>query len=856
VPQSTTPIAAAEKPLGRGAKLLRRVVNLVTTAGRASKYEVYAFWRRRPVRQNVVFYESFSGNGVLCNPEAIFRRLLDDPEFAGLTHVWSLRSRSENRSVVREFASDRRVRFVRPNSSGYYRALATSGYLVNNATFPPEFGKRPGQVYLNTWHGTPLKRMGYDIGDPASRVSNVVRNFLAADFLLAGNRFTVDQMYESAHLLHEVFAGRYIETGYPRIDRQFLDDAAKADARSRLERAGVALGDREVLLYAPTWKGTNFSEPEDDIDELVARVVRLESLIDTERYAVVLKTHQVVHKFASHIPQLAGRLAPNEIPTNMILGVTDILVTDYSSIFFDFLATDRPIFFLTPDIADYSGYRGLYMEPETWPGPVTTSVEELAREISALDTVGRSRDILDNYATMRSTFTPYEDGGAAARVVDIVFRANSDVESVYRTPSLGKKKVLVNAGRFMPNGISASLLNLFEHIDYSRFDVTVVFTNSRMPLILENQSRVNPQVRQIARVGGMNGSKFAHLFRRLAWRRGDLRSHQTSPLQRRLWDDEFTRCFGATTFDFGVDFSGYGPFWAMLMLHARGAVHSIWMHNDLAADAHRTVGGKKRLLRNFEGIFTLYAEYQHLVSVSPSLAEVNRRSLSEFAAAEKFESAVNLVNADGVRAGAVVPLRISALDVVTGTLPAWANDLLDRPDITTFVSVGRLSPEKNHARLIRAFARIHAAAPATRLVIVGNGALLADLTALIEQLGLAGSTFLTGHQVNPHAVMAAADCFVLSSDYEGQPMVILEAMLLALPVVTVAFGSVTDAFPQGGGYIVEASDDGLVEGMTAFLDGRVSAPAFDPESYNDSAVDQFYRAIGAETVTVDIPEVS
>ena len=845
-----------QRPLGRGAKLIRRAVNLVTTARRASKYEVYAFWRRRPVRKDVVFYESFSGNGVLCNPEAIFRQLLDDPEFAGLTHVWSLRSRAENRTVVREFAADRRVRFVRPNSPGYYRAMATSGYLVNNATFPPEFGKRPGQVYLNTWHGTPLKRMGYDIGDPASRVSNVVRNFLAADYLLAGNRFTVDQMYESAHLLREVYAGRYIETGYPRIDRQFMDDAEKVDARSRLERAGVTLGGRQVLLYAPTWKGTNFSEPEDDVHELVERIAQLESLIDTDRYAVVLKTHQVVHKFASHIPQLAGRLAPNEIPTNLILGVTDILVTDYSSIFFDFLATGRPIFFLTPDIADYSGYRGLYMEPETWPGPVALSVPELAREISALDTDGRSRLILDNYAKMQSRFAPYEDGQATARVVDIVFRGNADVASVYRTPNAGKKKVLVNAGRFMPNGISASLLNLFEHIDYSRFDVTVVFTNSRMPLILENQRRVNPQVRQIARVGGMNGSKFAHLFRRRAWRRGDLRSHQTSPLERRLWDDEWIRCFGATTFDYGVDFSGYGPFWAMLMLHARGAVHSIWMHNDLAADAHRTVGGKKRLLRNFEGIFTLYAEYEHLVSVSPSLAAVNARSLSQFASAEKFESAVNLVDADGVRADAAVPLRISAVDLETGELPDWATALLDHPDITTFVSVGRLSPEKNHARLIRAFARVHATTPQTRLLIVGNGALKPELTALVAELGLVQSAFLTGHQVNPHAVMAAADCFVLSSDYEGQPMVILEAMLLGLPVVTVAFGSVADAFPQGGGCIVEATDDGLVEGMTSFLDGLVSAPPFDPESYNHSAVDQFYRAIGAESVSVDAPGVS
>jgi CDP-glycerol glycerophosphotransferase len=152
-----------------------RITALVNRVRRAVKYEVYAFWRRRPVDPNVVFYESFAGDGMLCNPEAIFRALKDDPEFVSLPHVRALTSKLEDPSTIREFAQGSSVRFVRPGTSGHYRALATSRYLINNATFPPEFGKPTGQVYLNTWHGTPLKRMGFDIGDPASRVGNLQR---------------------------------------------------------------------------------------------------------------------------------------------------------------------------------------------------------------------------------------------------------------------------------------------------------------------------------------------------------------------------------------------------------------------------------------------------------------------------------------------------------------------------------------------------------------------------------------------------------------------------------------------------------------------------------------------------------
>jgi glycosyltransferase involved in cell wall biosynthesis len=166
------------------------------------------------------------------------------------------------------------------------------------------------------------------------------------------------------------------------------------------------------------------------------------------------------------------------------------------------------------------------------------------------------------------------------------------------------------------------------------------------------------------------------------------------------------------------------------------------------------------------------------------------------------------------------------------------------------VCVGRLSPEKNHARLIRAFAAVHAAHPATRLIIVGSGPLADELEALIVSLGLGGAVFLTGMQRNPHAIMAHADCFVLSSDYEGQPMVILEALVLGLPIVTVEFASAKNALPAGSGLVVPQSVEGVAEGLEAFIRGDVPASAFDFAAYNRKAVDQFYRAIGA---TADEP---
>jgi glycosyltransferase involved in cell wall biosynthesis len=166
--------------------------------------------------------------------------------------------------------------------------------------------------------------------------------------------------------------------------------------------------------------------------------------------------------------------------------------------------------------------------------------------------------------------------------------------------------------------------------------------------------------------------------------------------------------------------------------------------------------------------------------------------------------------------------------------------------VVTFVTVGRCSPEKNHARLIRAFALVHKENPKTRLIVIGSGPLRKDLDELVAELGLNDSVIMAGQQNNPHAIMKKADCFVLSSDYEGQPMVILEARVLGLPVVSTDFASVRGSLSEGVGLVVPRTVEDLATGMREYLRGNVPNPTFDYVAYNRDAVEQFYAAIGAE----------
>lgn len=758
-----------------------------------------------------MLYESFAGNGMLCNPEAIFRALVADSQFAGLTHVWVLASKRENRSVVREFAGSRSVRFVRPGSVAYFRALATAGFLVNNATFPPEFSKRAGQQYLNTWHGTPLKRMGYDIGDPATRVANVIRNLLSADFLLSASPFMTEHMYERAHLLGQIYGGRVIEEGSPRIDRQLLDAAGVASTRARLGGVGVAIGERQIILYAPTWKGSSFSRPEDDISELISRVEQLEALIDTKKYVVLLKTHQVVNRYASDIPGLAGRLIPNEIPSNVILGVTDVLVTDYSSIFFDFLATGRPIFFLTPDLADYAGYRGLYIEPADWPGPVVDTVERLAEALNEFDRVGASSEVAANYAAMQAKFVAREDGSATKRIIDIVFRGHTDGYAVATIAHDGRSTMLIHAGGMRPNGVTSELIALLDRIDHSRFDVSVVFPPTWGRKVREQQRRLNPRVRQFARVGGMNGSKLSLARLRPAGSASGGSagggSAARSPSEASLWRDEWDRCFGSATFDFALDFTGSSSFWATLMLQSPGSERSIWLRADRASSADELAK-----------IRALHDSYDHLLSDT---------------------SALSLIGGERIRADAALPLDSDDRD---SPAPEWLADTGSAAEFRIFASLGHLSVENDPGLLLRAFALLHSDAPDSRLLVIGDGPLAPALAHEITSLGLSDVVWLAGYRANPFVLLRRSHCFV----YTGRapdPRVVREARVLGLPIVTVA-GGLDGARALSGVLEVPANDRAVADGMVGFLARTVDGSCIDWAASDDASLAAFYREVG------------
>jgi glycosyltransferase involved in cell wall biosynthesis len=586
-----------------------------------------------------------------------------------------------------------------------------------------------------------------------------------------------------------------------------------------------------VALYAPTWRGASFHDPRDDSALLAQRVLELSARLG-EGWTVLVKVHQAVFGAARRHAGLRGVLVDNDLPTNVVLAAADALVADYSSIVVDYLALDRPLVLFTPDRDEYDALRGRYDLGPDWPGPVLATIEEVAAALRAAGTGEPGDPELAHRATRREwrdRLCPREDGRAAERLIDVVFAGRREGRTLVDLSADPRRRILIYVGELKPNGMTASALNLLGALDHSRYDVTAVYAHTDEPDQAATVAAIDPHVRTLGRFGAINGSKATQAARHLVQLRGIAAGRETPPLAG-LFRAEWERCLGQATFDSVVDFIGYGAFMDLLLLQGHAPHTAIWMHNDMVADSRRDVAGRQPLRRRLESVFTTYRFFDSLVSVSAALRDVNRTRLAQFAPASRFTYAQNVIDADTVRTRAAEALPSDLPAAPTGT--------------TTFVASGRLSSAKNFPRLVSAYARVREEYPGTRVVILGDGPDRASLQAHIEALGVGDGILLAGHQPNPFPIMAAADCFVMTSDHEGQPMVILEALVLGLPVVTTAFDSVRSALPAGQGLVVPRSVEGVADGMRAFLRGEVPVEQFDAQAYNRQAVAQFLAAIG------------
>lgn len=789
------------------------------------------------VDENHILYQVRDGQSMTDSPYAIFKYLMEHQAYQKYIHIWVVASQKMQKAYSKKFNKYKNVKFIVKESDDYLHYLAKCKYLINNATFPTYFTKKPNQVYVNTWHGTPLKSMGLDIKDNLLESQNTIRNFLSSDYIISPNQHTTD-IFKKAFKLEELNDDAILEIGYPRIDATLK--AQSETVIQKLKKQGLKMTNAPILLCSPTWRGHTVSTPEDNIEEMEEMIEVLNKKTD---YQVLLKVHPFIYRKAEGNKKLKKYLVNDTFDTNELLSIVDLLVTDYSSIFFDYLVTNKPIIFYTPDYEDYEENRGFYLPVDSLPGPSVHSIETL------VDTVNHQQNILtqynDNYRAYQQKFANYDDGHVTERVVNKVFNTTQQHKEKQQNR---KERLLIYPGGMKPNGITTSMMNLLENVDYDRYDITIYLGFNRNKDVVDNLKSLNENVRVILRKGPLLATTMEYYRNLLVRNRGIKSKIEEKIYPNELYEREFRKVFGNSEFDVVIDFSGYAMFWSELLLASNAKRKLIYLHSDMKMDMERKVNGVRPHYTNLKGVMSLYPYYDKLVSVSEVTKQENIKKIATRKTINKFNASMNTVNLDRIynsinedndifmKNGERVIVREQDKQITS--VPFHKNDY-------KVMTMGRLSPEKGFDNLIKAFSGIVEANPNARLYILGDGPLKHQLNKLIESLNLSEHVFLMGQKRNPFNIMKDCELFVLPSYYEGQSMVLLEALTVGIDILASDIPANQYVLDYGKYGMLSFNDsESLQASIQQFISGETPDYAkFDPELYNKEAVEQFYHLL-------------
>ncbi|WP_242903065.1 bifunctional glycosyltransferase/CDP-glycerol:glycerophosphate glycerophosphotransferase [Actinomadura terrae] len=363
----------------------------------------YPVYLRSPLTDLVVF-DSYGASQYSCNPRAIYEEIARS--HPGLECVWI--------STDGQFSVEGDAKVVIAGTREHYRALARARYIVTNYGLTPGFVKRPEQRYMQTWHGTPLKRLGYDLSDLHSQRAENLRwidyEVPRWDVVLSPNTFTSDTMRRAFH-----YEGEILEAGYPRNDVLSSPEFDRLGARVR-ERLGIPRG-KKVVLYAPTWRDDHHLAPGRRAFSMELDVETLRRALGDD-HVLLVRPHFLITE--GHRPPSDGfTIDVSRYPDIADLYLaSDVLVTDYSSAMFDFACTGRPMLFYTYDLEHYRDRaRGFSLDFEAEaPGPLLSTSAEVAEALRAVDEVQDA--YVDAYDTFFDKYCPHDDGKAAARAAE------------------------------------------------------------------------------------------------------------------------------------------------------------------------------------------------------------------------------------------------------------------------------------------------------------------------------------------------------------------------------------------------------------------------------------------------------
>lgn len=792
-------------------KIMDKILNkLKNIKGIVANTIVYFIYYHMAINEKLIYVESQTGSALNGNLLRICEELNKDT-YKGYRVI--IKVTNDSRSKIEKLLKTYQLKNVklveRRITSLYYMERAK--YIFLDAGVQYKYVKKEGQIFVNTWHGTPFKTMGKANFAERHSLGNLQRNFLMCDYLLFPNKY-MQEIFLRDYMIENLWKGKSLLTGYPRNAVFFNTD------RRSIVKKQLGLDGKTVFAYLPTHRGTIFAKKNaEQCDRVIAYLDELDKKL-TDDQVLILKFHlynnqKVDCSKYKHIINF-----PERYETYDVLNVADCLITDYSSVFFDYAVMRKKIVLFAYDEEEFFADRGVYFPFAELPFPKVTNVDELVCELN--------KGIEYDDSAFLAKFAPYESGDAAVNFCKHIIK-NEKVCLEEPAPYNGKENVLIYTGNLSKNGITSSLINLIQTIDLDKRNYFFSFVR---PIVktADRTAIIPDHIPYIA----INENPCFTFFEKIAFKKLlklDNVRYKITPILKRLYNRELKKHFWNADFNHVIDFCGYDKH-PMMMLSRCDCRKSIWVHSDMMNEL-MFKGNQSYAMLNY-----LYNAYDNVAVVSEGLILPTVKISSN---RDNVKLVHNCFDYKGIIEKGKRDIFFDDDTLCETEHPEGIHGVLNS-DGKKFITIGRFSPEKGHVRLMNAFEKYWQNDKQAQLIIIGGyGSEYEKTVNCAKALKCHQNITIIKSISNPMPILKKCDLFLLSSDYEGISLVIFEAGCFALPCVSTDIDGLRDFMKKHNGFLVERSEEGLLNGMKAFAAGQLFPMDIDYEKFNEECLAQF-----------------
>lgn len=778
------------------------------------------YFKNLKIDEKAILLESQHGTEISGNMFYLIKELATNKEYDSYKIYVSCRvgTKAKFGEMLEKYNIERAELLVL-STFKYMKVLASAKYLFNDNTFLPFYLKKEGQIYLNTWHGTPLKTLGKGIKNAMHGIGNAQKNFICADYLLYPNTYTMEHMVED-YMLENVALGECVLAGYPR-NTAFFNKNRGQEIIEELELQG-----KRIYAYMPTWRGSVGNIDAKANAYFQYYLYELDKILGEDEI-VFLNLHPIAKKDVDFNTFKHIRNFPSEYETYDFLNCAECLVTDYSSVFYDYAVTGKKIILFTFDEEEYFADRGVYKPLSSLPFTKVKTVEDLLSEM-------RSPKNYDDKAFLEE-YCSYDCPEAAKALLDFtILGKKSDKVKEVPFKGNGKKNILMYLGALDQNGITTSGINLLNNLDTTEYNYFVSFPAEKGKFHQDTIANLPEGVNYIPVQGVFNLS----YIKKKMWLKFNKRKFPFAPMMasmKKEWQYEIARIYGGAHFDSAIQFNGYET--KMILLFSQFKCNTcIYVHSDMVKERELKGNQRKSVLK--------YA-YKHYDNVALVTEDIKESTATFVSKTDNFKIAHNIIAFDEIvkrgngeiKFDEDVTQSNKELDEIKASLDS---------DAKVIISVGRFSPEKDHKRMIDVFNKVWQENNNTYFIIIGGiqrDGIYDELCEYVKTLPCSNNVILILSMTNPLPIVKKCDGFILASHYEGFGLVLVEGDILGLPVVSTDITGPRTFMQKNNGTLVENTHAGVEKGFKMLINGEIPMLTSDYAEYNKNAIAEFKAII-------------